>query len=78
MSDRGTEFFNLIRFTTMASYSPHENTYVERGHAITDRALERMMTADPALKPEVALLNLLNYYFRNKYSDLRMLVIMNE
>ena len=75
MSDRGTEFFNLIRFTTIASYSPHEN---ERGHAITDRALERMITADSALKPEVVLLNLLNYYFRNKYSDLRMLVIMNE
>ena len=65
MSDRGTEFvngemkefcqFHGIRFTSTASYSPHQNAYVERGHAVADRALERMITADPALKPEVAL-----------------------
>ena len=65
MSDRGTEFlngemkdfcqFHSIRFTTTASYSPHQNAYVERGHQTADRALERMITADPALKPEVAL-----------------------
>ena len=65
MSDRGNEFvngevrelcqFHGIRFTSTASYSPHQNAYVERGHAVADRALERMMTADPKLKPEVAL-----------------------
>ena len=65
MTDRGTEFnngelrdlcqFHGIRFTSTASYSPHQNAYVERGHAVADRALERMITADPKLKPEVAL-----------------------
>ena len=65
MSDRGTEFINTemrdfcqfhgIRFTSSASYSPHQNAYVERGHAVADRALERMITADPSLKPQVAL-----------------------
>ena len=65
MSDRGKEFlngevkelcqFHGIRFTTTASYSPHQNAYCERGHAVADRALERMLTADPNLKPEVAL-----------------------
>ena len=65
MSDRGTEFLNKemaefcqfhgIRYTTTASYSPQQNAYVERGHAVADRALERMVTADPKLKPEVAL-----------------------
>ena len=65
MSDRGTEFlngevrdlcqFHGIRFTSTASYSPHQNSYCERGHQTADRALERMITADPALKPEVAL-----------------------
>ena len=65
MTDRGNEFhngevkelcqFHGIRFTSTASYSPHQNAYVERGHAVADRALERMLTADPALKPEVAL-----------------------
>ena len=65
MSDNGHEFlngavkdlcqFHGIRFTTTASYSPHQNAYVERGHAVADRALERMLTADPSLKPEVAL-----------------------
>ena len=28
---------------------------MERGHAVADRALERMLTADPLLKPHVAL-----------------------
>ena len=65
MSDRGTEFlngemkdfcqFHGIRFTTTASYSPHQNAYVERGHQTADRALEKMITADPSLKPQVAL-----------------------
>ena len=65
MSDRGKEFlngemkdfcqFHGIRFTTTASYSPHQNSYVERGHQTADRALERMITADPSLKPQVAL-----------------------
>ena len=65
MSDRGAEFlngevkdlcqFHGIQYTTTASYSPHQNGLVERGHAVADRALERMMTADPSLKPQVAL-----------------------
>ena len=65
MTDRGNEWvngevrelcqFHGIRLTTTASYSPHQNAYVERGHAVADRALERMLTADPSLKPEVAL-----------------------
>ena len=65
MSDRGAEFlsgevqdlcqFHGIKYTTTASYSPHQNGLVERGHAVADRALERMITADPSLKPQVAL-----------------------
>ena len=65
MSDRGKEFlngevrdlcqFHGIRYTTTASHSPHQNGVIERGHAICDRSLERMLSADPALKPEIAL-----------------------
>ena len=65
MSDRGREFlngevrdlcqFHRIHYTTTASHSPHQNRIIERGHAVVDRSLERMLTADPALKPEVAL-----------------------
>ena len=47
--------FYGIKYTTTAAYSPHQNGLVERGHATADRALERMMTADPRLKPQVAL-----------------------
>ena len=63
MSDRGNEFLNTevqdmcqfygIKYTTTAAYSPHQNGLVERGHATADRALERMMTADPRLKPQL-------------------------
>ena len=63
MSDRGNEFLNTevqdmcqiygIKYTTTAAYSPHQNGLVERGHATADRALERMMTADPRIKPQL-------------------------
>ena len=65
MTDRGNEFmggamrdlcqFHDIRFTSSASHSPHQNAKAERGHAVVDRSLERMMTAQPSLKPHVAL-----------------------
>ena len=65
MSDRGNEFLNAevedlcqfygIKYTTTAAYSPHQNGLVERGHATADRALERKITADPCLKPQVPL-----------------------
>ena len=65
MADRGNEFmggamrdlctFHDIRFTSTASYSPHQNAKAERGHAVVDRALERMITAQPSIKPKVAL-----------------------
>ena len=65
MTDRGNEFmggamrdlcqFHDIRFTSSASHSPHQNAKAERGHAVVDRSLERMMTAQPSLKPDVAL-----------------------
>ena len=65
MFDRGNEFmgsamralcqFHGIRVTTTASHSPHQNGRAERGHAVVDRAMERMLIAQPALKPAVAL-----------------------
>ena len=65
MTDRGNEFmgkdmrdlcsFHDIRFTSTASHSPHQNAKAERGHAVVDRALERMITAQPSIKPRVAL-----------------------
>ena len=65
MTDRGNEFlgkamrelcqFHDIRMTTTASHSPHQNAKAERGHAVVDRSMERMLTAQPGLKPAVAL-----------------------
>ena len=65
MTDRGNEFlgkamrelcqFHNIRVTTTASHSPHQNAKAERGHAVVDRAMERMLAAQPGLKPAVAL-----------------------
>ena len=65
MADRGSEFmggamrdlcqFHGIRFTSTASHSPHQNAKAERGHAVMDRALERMITAQPGIKPTIAL-----------------------
>ena len=64
-SDRGKEFLNQhlqafcnihsIRMTKTASYSPNAAGLVERNHAVVDKRLERMITYDDALKPEIAL-----------------------
>ena len=65
MSDKGAESlkeevqdlcqFHGIKYSNTTSYAPYQNEFVERGHAVADRALERMLTADPSLKPQVAL-----------------------
>ena len=47
--------FHGIKYMTTASCLPQQNGLTERGHAVADRALERMMTADPSMKPQVAL-----------------------
>ena len=64
-SDRGKEFLNQhlqafcnihsIRMTTTASYTPNANGLVERNHAVIDKMLEKMVTQDPELKPQLAL-----------------------
>ena len=65
MSDRGKEMINPqlrslcqmygIKFTSTASHSPHQNSINERGHFTVDRSMDRLLTADPSLKPQVAL-----------------------
>ena len=64
-SDRGSEFLNEemtrlceylgVKQTATAAYSPNQNGTNERNHAVVDRMLEKMLMADPSLKPEVAL-----------------------
>ena len=64
-TDRGKEFLNQhlqafcnihnIRMTTTASYTPNAAGLVERNHAVVDKMLEKMITQDESLKPEVAL-----------------------
>ena len=64
-ADRGKEWlnkelqsfchFNDIKFTTTASFTPNANSLCERGHAICDRMLEKMCTADPSLHPTIVL-----------------------
>ena len=65
MSDRGKEFMapqlrdlcqlHGIKYTSTASHSPHQNSTNERGHFTVDRSMDRLLTADPSLKPQVAL-----------------------
>ena len=64
-TDRGKEFLNQylqsfcnihnIRMTTTASYTPNAAGLVERNHAIVDKMVEKMITQDESLKPQVAL-----------------------
>ena len=64
-SDRGGEFVNetltkLCEYlnckqTFTAAYSPNQNGCNESNHSIVDRMLQKMLLADPTLKPEVAL-----------------------
>ena len=64
-SDRGKEFLNQhlqtfcsihgIRMTTTASYTPNANGKIERSHAVLDKMIEKMCTADKDLKPNIAL-----------------------
>ena len=64
-SDRGKEFLNQylqsfcsvhnIRMTTTASFTPNANGLVERNHAVIDKMLEKMVTADETMSPQVAL-----------------------
>ena len=65
MGDKGAEIFKEevqdlcqlhgINYTNTTSHAHQQNEFVERGHAVADRALERMLTADPSLRPQVAL-----------------------
>ena len=64
-SDLGREFVNEemsafcdkfdIKQTTTAAQSAHQNGRCERNHALCDRMLDKMCTADPTLSPEMAL-----------------------
>ena len=64
-SDRGREFVNDeltaiceyldVKITATAGYSPNMNGCNERNHAVVDRMVEKIMFADPSIKPEVAL-----------------------
>ena len=63
--DRGKEWLNDclqtfcfkfdIRLTATAALSPNQNSICERGHAVVDRMMDKMITADPTLSPEIAL-----------------------
>ena len=63
--DRGREWMNDclqnfcfkfdIRLTATAALTPNANSLNERGHAIVDRMMDKMITADPSLTPEIAL-----------------------
>ena len=65
MGDKGAEIFKEevqdlcqlhgINYTNITSHAHQQNEFGERGHAVADRALERMLTADPSLNPQVAL-----------------------
>ena len=64
-SDRGKEFLNQhlqafcsihnIRMTTTASFTPNANGLIERNHAVIDKMLEKMVTADRSVTPRAAL-----------------------
>ena len=63
--DRGREWMNQelqnfcfkfnIKLTATAALSPNANGIVERQHAVCDRMMDKMLTADPSLSPEIAL-----------------------
>ena len=44
-----------IHYTNTAVHASQQNEFSERGHAVADRALERMLIEDPSLDPRVAL-----------------------
>ena len=62
--DRGREWMNQelqnfcfkfdIKLTATAALSPNANGIVERQHAVCDRMMDKMITADPTLSPEAA------------------------
>ena len=64
-SDLGREFVNDemaklcekfdMKQTTTAAQSAHQNGRCERNHALCDRMVDKMCTADPTLSPEMAL-----------------------
>ena len=64
-SDLGREFVNDemaklcekfdMKQTTTATQSAHQNGRCERNHALCDRMIDKMCTADPTLPPEMAL-----------------------
>ena len=63
--DRGREWLNQelenvcykfdIKLTSTAALTPNANGIVERQHAVCDRMMDKMLTADPTLTPDVAL-----------------------
>ena len=63
-SDQGNEFLNQhlqafcnihgIQMTTIASFTPNAAGLMERNHAVIDKMVEKMLTQDNKLKPEVA------------------------
>ena len=64
-SDRGSEFLNEelaavcdyfgVRMSATPAYTPNANGLNERGHSIVDRMMDKILTADSNIKPEVAL-----------------------
>ena len=64
-ADRGREWMNNelqsfcfkfdIRLTATAALTPNANGLCERQHAVVDRMMDKMITADPSLTPEIAL-----------------------
>ena len=63
--DRGREWMNDclqtfchkfdIRLTATAAMTANANGICERQHAVVDRMMDKMITADPSLTPEMAL-----------------------
>ena len=49
-----SEYLNS-KLTFTAAYSPNQNGCNESNHAVVDRMLQKMLLADLAMKPEVAL-----------------------
>ena len=43
-----------IQMTTIASFTPNPAGLMERNHAVIDKMVEKMLTQDNKLKPEVA------------------------
>ena len=64
-TDRGSEFLNQelsavcdylgVKMTATAANTPNANGVCERNHAVVDQMLDKMLTADRNMKPEVAL-----------------------